>query len=110
MSTSEPQRRPAIRAVSFDDVGEAIGRLLAIARSDTGQAARVADFLLAWWDGGTNGHFPLLHLSNCDPTIGEDMVIIMAYLTQEPVVYPDAWGFGAEIETLWHRWRRPNSD
>src|SRR3546814_1555848 len=84
MSTSEPQRRPAIRAVSFDDVGEAIGRLLAIARSDTGQAARVADFLLAWWDGGTNGHFPLLHLSNCDPTIGEDMVIIMAYLTQEP--------------------------
>src|SRR3546814_3903109 len=64
MSTSEPQRRPAIRAVSFDDVGEAIGRLLAIARSDTGQAARVADFLLAWWDGGTNGHFPLLHLSN----------------------------------------------
>src|SRR3546814_14537321 len=41
MSTSEPQRRPAIRAVSFDDVGEAIGRLLAIARSDTGQAARV---------------------------------------------------------------------
>src|SRR3546814_3954095 len=77
MSTSEPQRRPAIQAVSFDDVGEAIGRLLAIARSDTGQAARVADFLLAWWDGGTNGHFPLLHLSNCDPTIGEDMVIIM---------------------------------
>src|SRR3546814_5007284 len=110
MSTSEPQRRPAIRAVSFDDVGEAIGRLLAIARSDTGQAARVADFLLAWWDGGTNGHFPLLHLSNCDPTIGEDMVILMASLTQEPVVYPDAWGFGAAIETLWHRWRRPNSD
>src|SRR3546814_11420790 len=96
MSTSEPQRRPAIRAVSFDDVGDAIGRLLAIARSDTGQAARVADFLLAWWAGGTNGHFPLLHLSNCDPTIGEAIVIILAYLTQEQAVSPAAWGFGAD--------------
>src|SRR3546814_15673226 len=110
MSTSEPQRRPAIQAVSFDDVGEAIGRLLAIARSDTGQAARVADFLLAWWDGGTNGHFPLLHLSNCDPTIGEDMVIIMAYLTQQPVESPHAWGFGAELQPLCNPSRTPNSD
>lgn len=107
MSTSEPQRRPAIRAISFDDVGAAIGRLIAIARSDTGQSGRVADFLLAWWDGATNGHFPLLHLSNCDPTIGEDMVIIMAYLAQEPVVYPDAWGFKSEMELLWIQWRRP---
>ena len=109
MSTSEPQRRPAIRAVSFDDVGEAIGRLLAIARSDTGQSARVADFLLAWWDGESNGHFPLLHLSNCDPTIGEDTVIVMAYLAQEPVVYPDAWGFKSEMEILWTQWRRPTA-
>ena len=53
---------------------------MAIARSDTGQSARVADFLLAWWNGLDNGHFPMLHLSNCDAAIGEDMIVIMAYL------------------------------
>lgn len=43
-----PQRRPAIRAVTFEEVGEAIARLIAVASADTGQSARVADFLLAW--------------------------------------------------------------
>src|SRR3546814_19302383 len=89
MSTSEPQRRPAIRAVSFDDVGEAIGRLLAIARSDTGQAARVADFLLAWWVGGTNGPFPLLTLHHCDPHNAEALVPIQAFLTTHTAVRPE---------------------
>ena len=58
---SPPQRRPAIRAVAFDEVGEAITRLIVVAGSDAGQAARAADFLLAWWNGGDNGHFPVLH-------------------------------------------------
>jgi hypothetical protein len=34
---------------------EAIRRLIAIALSDTGQSRRVADFLLAWHNGGANG-------------------------------------------------------
>lgn len=42
----QPQRRPLIRALAFDEVGAAIGRLVDVASSDTGQAARVADFLL----------------------------------------------------------------
>ncbi|WP_156445589.1 DUF7673 family protein [Sphingomonas sp. CCH9-F2] len=41
----QPQRRPLIRALAFDEVGAAIGRLVDVASSDTGQAARVADFL-----------------------------------------------------------------
>ena len=40
-------RRPAIRAVSFDEVGETITRLIVVAGSDAGQAARAAHFLLA---------------------------------------------------------------
>lgn len=78
----QPQRRPLIRALAFDEVGAAIGRLVDVASSDTGQAARVADFLLAWWNGDDNGHFPILHLSNCDAIISEDMLIVMARLAQ----------------------------
>lgn len=100
-----PQRRPAIRAVSFEEVGEAIGRLVAVASADTGQSARAADFLLAWWNGMDNGHFPLLHLCNCDAIIAEDMLIVMAYLAQEPTVYPDAWGYRDAMIGLVERWR-----
>lgn len=100
-----PQRRPAIRAVSFDEVGAAIGRLLDVAGSDTGQSRRAADFLLAWWNGDDNGHFPVLHLCNCDAIIAEDMLIVMAHLAQEPTIYPDAWGYRDAMVTLVERWR-----
>ncbi|WP_026149912.1 MULTISPECIES: DUF7673 family protein [Sphingobium] len=103
--TQQPERRPAIRAVSFDDAGAAITRLIVVAGSDTGQSARVADFLLAWWNGDDNGHFPILHLCNCDATISEDMLIVMAYLAQEPTVYPDAWGFRDAMTALVEQWR-----
>ena len=48
-----PQNRPVIRAVSSDEMGAAIGRLLAIAlpltrAAETGASGKVADFLLAW--------------------------------------------------------------
>lgn len=99
------QRCPIMRAVTFEEVDEAIGRLVEIARSDTGQSARVADFLLAWWNGPDNGHFPILHLCNCDAVIGEDMVAIMAYLTQEPMVYADAWGYRDAMAELAEQWR-----
>lgn len=100
-----PQRRPAIRAVTFEEAGEAIGRLIVVANADTGQSARVADFLLAWWNGSNNGHFPILHLCNCDAIIGEDMLIIMAYLAQEPTVYADAWGYRDAMVGLVSQWR-----
>lgn len=103
---SLPQRRPAIRAVAFDEVGEAITRLIVVAGSGTGQAGRAADFLLAWWNGGDNGHFPVLHLCNCDAIIAEDMLIVMAYLAQEPTVYPDAWGYRDAMVALVEQWRQ----
>lgn len=105
-----PERRPVIRAVSYDEVGGAIRRLLDIAlppsrAAETGASAKVADFLLAWWNGQDTGHFPILHLCNCDAIISEDMIIIMAYLAQEPVVYADAWGYRDAMDQLWRRYR-----
>lgn len=105
-----PQRRPVIRAVSFDEVGEAIGRLLPIAlpasrAAETGASSKVADFLLAWWNGLDCGHFPILHLCNLDAVIAEDMLTIMAYLAQEPTIYADAWGYRDAMHDLWMRYR-----
>ena len=44
----------------------ALDRLFAIAKSDTGQSARVANFLLAWWNGVDLGHFPIADLFGLD--------------------------------------------
>lgn len=102
---NEPQRRLAIRAITFHEVGTSTARLIAIGESDTGQSARVADFLLAWWNGDDNGHFPIIHLCNLDAIIAEDMLIVMAYLAQEPTVYPDAWGYRDAMVALVEQWR-----
>ncbi|ALR23203.1 hypothetical protein ATN00_21865 (plasmid) [Sphingobium baderi] len=99
-----------MRAVTFDEVGAAISRLLAIAlpptrAAETGASGKVADFLLAWWNGQDCGHFPILHLCNVDAVIAEDMVTIMAYLAQESTIYADAWGHRDAMADLWERWR-----
>ena len=109
-ATTPPQRRPVIRAVSHDEAGEAIGRLLVIAMpatraAETGASAKAADFLLAWWNGLECGHFPILHLCNLDAVIAEDMLTIMAYLAQEPTIYADAWGYREAMNDLWVRYR-----
>lgn len=109
-ATSPPQRRPVIRAVSFDEVGAAIGRLLAIAMpatraAETGASLKVADFLLAWWNGEDCGHFPIIHLCNLDAIIAEDMLTIMPWLAQESTTYADAWGYRDAMGELWVRYR-----
>ena len=50
-----------------------IDRLIDIARSDTGQSARVANFLLSWWDGAF-GTFCLIDICNVDAETAEDIL------------------------------------
>jgi hypothetical protein len=110
MDHHAPARRPAIRAVSFEDVGDALKRLVPIAlpatpAAETGASPKVADFLLAWWNGDDAGHFPILHLCNLDATIAEDMLIIMAYLAENSTVYADQWGYRDTMGEIWQRYR-----
>ena len=35
------------------------------------------------------------------------MLIVMAYLAQEPTVYPDAWGYRDAMVALVEQWREP---
>lgn len=49
--------------------------------------------------------FPIFCRCNCDAVIGEDMVVIRAYLAQEPVIFPDAWWYKGVMADLWDKWR-----
>ena len=68
----------------------ALERLIAIARSDTGQSRRVAGFLLAWWNAPECGGFDLTDLWAVDRSIAADMLTVFALLI-ECRDYPDAW-------------------
>lgn len=88
------------------DVGSAVGRLLTIAKSDTGQSRRVADFLPAWWNGRELGDFPIEHLWNVDRAISADMVMILGFLAEQPAaVYAGALGYDEEMRNLVEQWR-----
>ena len=47
----------------------AFERLLTIAHSDTGQARRVADFILAWWNPYSLGRFDITDVFTLDRAI-----------------------------------------
>jgi hypothetical protein len=83
---------------------EALARLIRIAKSDTGQSAKVANFLLAWWNAGSCGGFDFTDLWGVDTAIAKDMVAVVALIAAHSN-YPDAYGFRADFERMVADWR-----
>ncbi len=100
---TSPIPRPLMRRIDHDEAGAALDRLITAASSDTGGAARVADFLLSWWDGAS-GAFRLIDICNVDAETAEDMLIILAYLAHTGVTYANAWGREADMGRLIDQW------
>jgi hypothetical protein len=83
---------------------DAFDRLLTIARSDTGQARRVANFVLAWWNADSLGGFDIADLFAVDTKIAADMATVFAWLSrQDDAVYPTECR--AAIEAVIAQWR-----
>jgi len=83
----------------------ALGRLLGIARRDTGQSRRVADFLLAWYNAGEYRGWDPVDLWNVDTEIADDMLTVVN-LIRESHRYPNDLGFEEEIQEVWRLWRK----
>ncbi len=81
-----------------------IPRLLALARSDTGQAGRVADVLLAWWNAAECGGLDLTALWSLDPVIRDDVLLAIDFIALHPN-YPDHYGLGDAFAALVALWR-----
>src|SRR3546814_18996269 len=79
----------------------ALDRLIAIARSDTGQSRRVANFLLAWWNGEDCGHFPIADRFGVDATIATNITTIVRFLGHhDGAISQNAFGCKAGVITL----------
>ncbi|AYD66113.1 ParB/RepB/Spo0J family partition protein [Achromobacter sp. B7] len=92
---------PALRKAGI----AALERLIVIARRDTGQSQRVADFLLAWWNATSCGGFDLADFWSVDAEIADDMLVVIG-LIRESRAYPDTLGTPAdqafqELVKLW---------
>lgn len=82
----------------------AFQRLLRLSKSDTHQAARAANFILAWWNADSLGKFDLTDLFNVDVKIAADMATVFSWLArQSNPVYPT--DYRADIEEVIAQWR-----
>jgi hypothetical protein len=70
---------------------EALGRLCQIAKRDTGQSRRVANFLFAWQNTEENGGWDPTDLWNVDTAIAEDMLAVLK-LPKDSHRYRAIWG------------------
>ena len=83
---------------------EAVDRLLILAKSDTGQAGRIANFLLAWWNAEELGGFDIAELFTVDGAIARDMARVFSYLaTRSNAEYPE--DRESDIREIIRRWR-----
>lgn len=82
----------------------ALERLISLAKGNTGQSRRVADFLLAWWNSGTCGAFDLTTLWGVDDAIAADMVTVFSVIARINE-YPDTLGYEAEFKVIIREWR-----
>lgn len=96
----------SIALVTASDPIDALMRLIDIAKSDTGQSARVANFLLAWWNARRDGGFDLTDLWNVDAAIADDMVSVFR-MVADTRCYADSLGFGPDFELIVTMWRAP---
>ncbi len=97
-----------MNAIPIDrtSVEAALERLIELAMSDTGQARRAANFLLAWWNGEDHGHFDITDLFGVDASVAADISTVIGYLGQHSgAIYIDAFGHQAEIAEIGRRWR-----
>jgi len=79
---------------------QALLRLLEFAKDrDSTQAARVANFLLAWWDPEKYGRFDLLDAWALDEGIRKDLVTVFG-LISHVASYPDTLGYREEFVSL----------
>jgi hypothetical protein len=101
MKTLEQLNQLTEEAFNF---GAALKRLIEIAKRDTGQSSKVADFLLAWWNGEECGRFDFRTMWGVDSAIVNDMAIVFAWIGHNQH-YPDQLGYGRDFEFLVRHWR-----
>lgn len=114
-SRGRPEERETVVYLVAEDSGEpdveaALARLFEVAFRHSGQSGIVAQFLLAWWNGGAWGGFVVSDLFGLDADLAADIATVFTHLSRRSTAaYVDAYGFGPQMRRLVDRYR-PRSD
>lgn len=87
-----------------DEERGALERLITIAKTDSGQARKVASFLLAWWNAESCGGFDLTDMWAVDTKIAVDMWRVFGLIVRHQS-YPDTLGFKSDFDAIIAEWR-----
>lgn len=82
------------------DLIDALERLFVVAMRDTGQAGRVASFLLSWANQPVYGGFDFSWIRSLDDEIVFDIRTVMDFLFDSGFRYPIDIGFESKILAL----------
>lgn len=88
------------------DEREALGRLMALAVTDSGQARRIADFLMSWWNAGSCGGFDPTDAWGLDTSLAEDVVKVFGMIVRcrsYPPSLDPAWS--GQFQQILRQWR-----
>ena len=97
-------KRQTLQAIATADELAAVRRLLEVARQDTGQSKRVADFLLSWWNATACGGFDPTDLWCVDEALAIDMLTVIDMVARVRR-YPPAFGLKADFQRILSAWR-----
>jgi hypothetical protein len=95
--------------ISIADELAALDRLIRIAKHDTGQSGRCANFILAWWNAQAHGGFDLVNLWALDESICNDMGLVFGLIARSNR-FPDFWGYEKDIHAIIDQWRPSSAD
>ena len=85
----------------------ALQRLVQIAKRDTGQSTRVANFLLSWWDAESCGGFDPTDLWTLDEGIVADVFLVLQLISKNRGKHPDKFELSDEFEAIIAQHRSP---
>lgn len=86
------------------DTRAALERLIEVAQHDTGQSRRVADLLLAWYNGSENGGFDFTEFWGLDDKLVTDSLRLITWISRNRF-YPTDLGYSDEFRAIWRAWR-----
>lgn len=82
----------------------ALERLIELAKGDTWQCRKVADFLLSWWNAPECGAWDVTDVRWLDRQITDDIFAVLALIAHENC-YPDSLGYEDDFGDILVQWR-----
>ena len=83
---------------------QALERLIAVAKKNTGQCRRVADFLLSWFNGPVCGGWGVTDVWHFDRSILDDIRVVFDFICED-TSYPDTFGYYDDFQEIARLWR-----